>query len=287
MHKKNLVLVVFFLVYLVGVFPCFGEVEWNLERTLKLEKTPLDVAVSSRGSWIFVLTEDGSVLIYASDGVFKDRIVVGNQVDGIDTGSQEDTLVLISAKEKTVKTVRLDFISEINITGSPFKGPSNAPVTICVFNDFQCPYCAKLIPLLDQVLARNTGTVKLVFKNLPLPNHKFARQAAAAALAADEVGKFWQFHDKLFEYSSRLSAEKIREIAGEIGVDAKKIETEMNSQKIQAKINQDIKDAQEADVKGTPTVFVNGRLLRNRSVEGFQYLIDAELKKIAAGKNKE
>jgi protein-disulfide isomerase len=284
--KKSIILLLFFPIYLAAVLPGFGTVEWDVESALKLETTPLDVAVSATGSWIFVLTGEGSILIYTFDGVFKDRIVVGNQVDGIDTGPQEDSLVLINKKEKTVQTVRLDFIVDINTTGSPFKGPGNAPITICVFSDFQCPYCAKLLPLLEEVLARNPKMVKLVFKNFPLPNHKFARQAAAAALAADGVGKFWEFHDKLFEYSSQLSEQKIREMAGEIGGDEKKIATEMNSQKIQLKISQDIKDAQQAGVKGTPTLFVNGRLLRNRSVEGVQHLIDAELKKGTVGKGK-
>ena len=135
------------------------------------------------------------------------------------------------------------------------------------------------MPLLEQVLKKNPDTVKLVHKNYPLPNHRFARKAAAAALAAGDHNTFWAFHDELFKHYNRLSDDKIREIAQGLGLDPNAIEKAMKSQGIQGKINLDMKDAKAAGVRGTPTIFVNGRKVRNRSLQGFQNMIDAALKK--------
>jgi len=112
-------------------------VEWNTHKTLKLDTQPLDVAVSKSGNLIFVLTKSGKILIYSSDGKLKDKINVGNHVDQIKSGPREEWLFLSSRKNKTVEILHVDFIQDINISGSPFKGVENAPIAIAVFSDFQ------------------------------------------------------------------------------------------------------------------------------------------------------
>jgi len=112
-------------------------VEWNIHKTLKLDTQPLDVAVSQNGNSIFVLTESGKILIYSSDGNLKDKIDVGNDIDQIKSGPGEEWLFLSSRKNKTIEILHVDFIQHIDISGSPFKGPENAPVVIAVFSDFQ------------------------------------------------------------------------------------------------------------------------------------------------------
>ncbi len=113
------------------------EWEWNLLKTVKIEGTPLDMAISKHGSWVFVLTEQGEVLIYSPDSTLDGRILVGKSIDGIKPGPREDTLLLSSRKGKTIQIIAFDFIREINVAGSPFKGPSDAPVVIAVYSDFQ------------------------------------------------------------------------------------------------------------------------------------------------------
>jgi protein-disulfide isomerase len=137
------------------------------------------------------------------------------------------------------------------------------------------------LPLLEQVLERNPQNVKLVFKNMPLDFHKMAMPAAKAALAAREQGKFWEFHDRLFA-QTKLSKEAIHNIAVELNLDIPRFEQDMASPKIQAAINKDLQDAQKAGVTGTPTAFINGRIPKQRSLEGFQVIINNELLK--AGK---
>jgi protein-disulfide isomerase len=136
------------------------------------------------------------------------------------------------------------------------------------------------LPLLEQVLKKYPNKVKVVFKQFPLRNHKYAMKAAAAALAAERQGKFWDCEDRLFKNFNRLSDQKIQEIARELGLDDVQFQKDMHDTKILAKINQDIQDGKNAGVRGTPTVFVDGRLLRQRSMQGFQTMIDKELKKM-------
>ncbi|MBW2671057.1 MAG: thioredoxin domain-containing protein [Deltaproteobacteria bacterium] len=123
----------------------------------------------------------------------------------------------------------------------------------------------------------NPENVKIVFKNFPLRRHKYATKAAMAALAADGQGKFWQFHDRLFKNYKQLSDQKIKDIARDLGFDIEKFEKQMKDPGILAQIRQDMLDGNQAGVRGTPTVFIGGRLLRNWSPKEFQKLIDKEL----------
>jgi len=133
------------------------------------------------------------------------------------------------------------------------------------------------VPLLEQVLENNPGNVKIVFKNFPLRRHKYATKAAMASLAADGQGKFWAFHDRLFENYKQLNDQKIKDIARDLGLDMEKFEKQMKDPGILAQIRQDLLDGNQAGVRGTPTVFIGGRLLRNWSPKEFQMLIDKEL----------
>lgn len=133
-------LVVFLLVPVILLTLCpqsFALVDWDVKKTLKIEKTPVDVAVSLNGRWVFVLTAQGSILIYSGDGRLEDEIAVGKHVDGIQVGPEQDILLLSSRKNKTVEILVLDFIQNIDVSNSPFKGPADAAVTIAVFSDFQ------------------------------------------------------------------------------------------------------------------------------------------------------
>ena len=133
------------------------------------------------------------------------------------------------------------------------------------------------MPLLEQVLEKNPDTVKLVFKHFPIQRHEFATKAAAAALVAGRRGKFWEYHDRLFENFDKLDDNKLLEIAKELGFDPQEFEKNMKDPEILAKVRQDSRDGHIAGVRGTPTIFINGRLLKDRTLTGFQALIDKEL----------
>ena len=130
------------------------------------------------------------------------------------------------------------------------------------------------------MLEKYPQQVKLVFKNFPLRNHKFAQQAAAAALAAHAQGRFWDFHDALFANYSKLNEAKVEEIRALLDLDKNTFDARRKAPQVRDQIQKDMQWAREAGVKGTPTVFINGRLQRQRSLESFSAAVDAELKQL-------
>ena len=136
------------------------------------------------------------------------------------------------------------------------------------------------MPVFEQVLEKYPQDVKVVFKNFPLRNHKFAMKAAVAALAADSQGKFWEFHDLLFKNYNKLSDQKIQEIAQAVGLNLEEYEKKKKDPATERRIKQDLSDGRQAGVRGTPTIFINGIRLRDRSLNGFQAAIDKQLQKL-------
>jgi len=136
------------------------------------------------------------------------------------------------------------------------------------------------VPVFEQVLEKYPQDVKLVFKNFPLRNHKFAEKAAIAALAAESQGKFWEFHDLLFKNYNKLSDQKIQEIAQAVGLNMEEYEKKKKDPAIERKVRRDFSEGRQAGVRGTPSIFVNGIRLRDRSLKGFETAIDKQLEKL-------
>ncbi|NLD36729.1 MAG: thioredoxin domain-containing protein [Desulfatiglans sp.] len=128
------------------------------------------------------------------------------------------------------------------------------------------------------MIEKNKETLKIVIKNFPLSSHNFARKAASLALAADAMGKFWEVQERLYKDTMQMNNTLVREIATDLGLDPAEVERKMNSKEVQAKISRDMLDAEKAGVRGTPTVFINGRIIRDRSLKGIQEIIDTQLK---------
>jgi len=129
-----ILVIAFFLLTASGVH---SAVEWNILNTLKTDSAPLDVTVSQNGKSVFILTEAGDVLIYDQEGNLTDTINVGTHVDQIRIGPRDELLFATSRQNKSVEVIELDYIYAIDTSGSPFKGPQDAPVVITVFSDFQ------------------------------------------------------------------------------------------------------------------------------------------------------
>ncbi len=130
------------------------------------------------------------------------------------------------------------------------------------------------------MLEQYPNDVKLVFKNFPLTRiHKAAMNAAIAAMAAHQQGKFWEFHSELFKNYNKLNDEKFDEIAQSIGLDMEQFKQDIKNPALSAMVQRDLKDGVEAGVRGTPSIFINGRLLEQRSLPGFKQIIDEELAK--------
>ena len=170
-------------------------------------------------------------------------------------------------------------VYNIAIGDSPSKGPANAPVLLAEFSDFQCPFCSKVPALVDQVLQAYPKEVKFVYKQYPLTQlHANAMNAARAALAAHKQGKFWEMHDKLFANQEALQPDKLKEYAAQVGLNVARFEKDMASPEVQKQIEEESRVADQSGVTGTPTLFINGKRVQNRSLESLKGMIEESLK---------
>lgn len=204
--------------------------------------------------------------------------------------TQKAILAKLSDIEKKVMTPvqaapqgrpAIDFnkIYNLPVAHSPVKGNKNAPVTIIEFSDFQCPYCSQLQATLNDVLQAYPKEVKLVFKHYPLSFHQQAMNAAKASEAAREQGKFWEMHDLIFQNFNKLNEQLLKELAQQLGLNMEKFSSDFSSSKYDQQIQQDMMLARNSDVTGTPTLFINGKRVQQRSFNDFKLAIDSILKK--------
>jgi protein-disulfide isomerase/copper chaperone CopZ len=142
------------------------------------------------------------------------------------------------------------------------RGNFDAPVTLVEFSDCECPFCARHYPTLNKILKDYEGKVRLVYKHFPLAFHPNAQKAAEASECAAEEGKFWEYHDKLFEnFQNGYSLEKFKQWAKELGLNTKKFNDCLDSGKYAKKVQEDYQEGLQKGVNGTPSVFVNGELI--------------------------
>lgn len=168
--------------------------------------------------------------------------------------------------------------ASINLDRAPVRGPANAKVTVVVFSDFQCPYCARGADVVKQLESRYSGQLRIAFKHLPLPMHPDARLAAAASLAANEQGRFWEFHDRLFSQRSELSKEGLEKHADAVGLSVSQFQRALQDPQLLKAVDADAEEAARLGIAGTPTFFVNGiKVVGAQSIDVFAQLIDREL----------
>jgi protein-disulfide isomerase len=205
----------------------------------------------------------------------KDRIVEylqGQQEAEV----QQQFLAGLREKYKTTVALKPPKI-EVSDGGAPSRGPANAPVTIIEFSDYECPFCKRAEPTVQQVMAAYPDKVRLVYRHYPLPFHKDARPAAEAAACANAQGKFWEYHEKVFAAPS-LSADELKKIAGQVGLDQAKFDACLANKEMAAIVDKDIADASAVGVRGTPAFFINGRMLSGaQPPEKFKVIIEEEL----------
>ena len=189
----------------------------------------------------------------------------------------------LSARLRTGADIRL-LISEpalpfqtISIDDDPVKGEATAPVAIVEFTDFQCPSCAAMQPILDEVLKSYGNKVKLVVRDFPLPMHANARKAAEAANAANAQGKFFEYTALLFKHQNALDVASLKKYATELGLDRARFDASLDSGKYAAEVRHDMDDGQLYGVDSTPAIFVNGIALTEMSVEALRALVDRGL----------
>lgn len=149
-----------------------------------------------------------------------------------------------------------------DLEGKASQGPANAAITLVEFSDFHCPFCSKATPTIEQLMAAYPGKIRRVWRHYPLPFHQGADRTHMASECAHEQGKFWEFHNKAFEMQKDLQKpETVDEIAKQIGLDKKKFDACLSSNKYKDFIQKEIAKGNESGVRGTPSFFLNGRIL--------------------------
>ena len=165
-----------------------------------------------------------------------------------------------------------DRVRDVKIDDSPSKGSINAPITMVEFADFECPHCAGMAPLLKKIFM-DRGYVRSVFKFMPLAGHPNGEISARAGIAAAKQGKFWEMHDKMFQNSGRNSLLDLEGYAKEVGLDMNRFKADLNSAETTDRLARDKKLADTLEVKGTPTIYINGRQFEG-GANGEQSLYD-------------
>ncbi|MBW2268647.1 MAG: thioredoxin domain-containing protein [Deltaproteobacteria bacterium] len=166
----------------------------------------------------------------------------------------------------------------VKIGDAPRRGAKNAKVSIVEFSDFQCPYCSRVRPTLDQIEKEYGAQVVIAFKHLPLSMHPKAPAAHAAAEAAHRQGKFWEMHDLIFANQREMSPAKYEEYAKQIGLDVARFKKDVASGAVKKRVEADAAQAASLGITGTPAFLVNGRYLSGaQPFPAFKRLIDAEL----------
>ena len=170
-------------------------------------------------------------------------------------------------------------ILSVSADDDPSVGPANAPVTIVEFSDFQCPYCRLSVPMIKEILAKYPGKVKVVYRDYPGPNHPHAQQAAEAAQCAGDQGKFWEYHDSLFDRQAPGTGWNFTELAKEIGLNQDAFATCLDTGRYREEVAKDLQEGIKIGVASTPTFFINGRpLVGAQPFAEFQAMIDRLLK---------
>ncbi len=161
----------------------------------------------------------------------------------------------------------------------PVKGAKTAPIQIVEYSDFQCPYCSRVNPTLAQVQETYGEKVAMVFRNYPLPMHKEAPRAGEAGYCAQDQGKFWEYHDVLFQNQRAQKDDDLKKYAAEVGLEAEAFATCLTSNKYADRVEADRKSGEMVGVSGTPAFFINGVFVNGaRPFEAFAEVIDAEIK---------
>ncbi len=169
-------------------------------------------------------------------------------------------------------------VQKISVDDDPSTGPADAPVTIVMFSDFQCPACAAAHPVLKSVIAEFPGKVRFVVRDFPLESiHENAFDAARAAAAAHAQGKYFEYIDILYKKQDAQDKASLLKYAADLGLNAKQFELDFNAEKTADEVRKDQADGDAYIVNSTPTIFVNGIRVRELSAQSFRDAIGRAL----------
>jgi len=213
-----------------------------------------------------------------------------DQMGGMSLDQMRDRIAAYLTQQRAVtivKNMRADSDAKVVLEPyrvavdaiGPSRGPEDAIVTIVEFSDFQCPFCQRVAPTIDKVVAKYPTQVRFVYRNLPLNNiHSRAQAAAEAAACADKQGNFWDYHDLLFANNKALSDEDLERHASDLGLDMNAFRQCVKNRETQALVDADLAAAESLQISGTPSFLINGIPLHGaQSFEAISAVVDSEI----------
>ena len=239
------------------------------------------MAESNSGAMVISALIIGSSIVAGSFLVRSAVDRTGSEVNAL-RSSIESAAKAGPAARDTAMRERLDPSRRytVNTQGAPVRGDPDAKIAVIEFSDFQCPFCGRALPTLEQIEKAYGDKVRIVFKHLPLGMHAKAPAAHAAAEAAHRQGKFWPMHDRIFANQAEMSPEKYREYAKELGLDVARFDRDVADAATKQRIDADAAEAARLGVTGTPAFFVNGRYLAGAvPFERIKVMLDEDLGK--------
>ncbi len=254
------------------------------------------VIESARGSGevTFLISSDGRYLIMGDvasletfedtpiEGIKTGSVPLGNQPIPVTISTDGQYIILAEFIDTTVDPLK-ETMSKISLEDVPVKGAEDAKVTVVEYSDFQCPFCKRGADIIPQILKEYDGKVKIAYKQLPLPIHNWARDAAIASVCASEQGndKFWELHDLLFQNQANLTAENAKEeingFAKQIGLNTDEFDKCIGSPEAAQRVQNETEEARSIGVSSTPTFVVNGMIVPGANPQGLKSAIDVAL----------
>ncbi len=214
----------------------------------------------------------------------------GGEASRADQGDEADPNSLTSKSDEAAQQESAALVTDsdlVPVDDSPVLGPNDAPVTLVVFSEFQCPFCARGAAIIDELIEQEAyeGKVRLVYKHFPLPFHRQAESAARAAMAAGEQGAFWQMHDRLFDNQTEFRGkdaagmkQMTAEYARELGLDVDRFRRDFERDEYAEILERDVDLGQEIGVRGTPHILINGEpMVGAQPLSDFEAAVDEQL----------
>lgn len=270
---------IFFASALFPVSSSSADYEWSLLKAIALQERPRDVAVSPDGATAYVLCDTRIEIVSVGGRRIMGFLPVGKGYSRISVTPAGDMLLLTESEKKQISILQVVQVFDISPGNSPLIGNPDAPVMLTAFLDFQCPYCSKAYPLLEQALVKYPRDVKVVIKHYPLKFHAAAEPAAKAALAAARQNKYKELSNLMMQQSGKLSDQAIRMAAQQTGLDMERFDSDVKDVEIRRQIAADMADGSRCNVRGVPSIFINGRPIKSYTVENLSVVIEQELNK--------
>ena len=255
-----------------------AKITYKALKDIQLSEKPQDITFSRDGSTAYILGQKAIIIYSIPESKVTDSIPLTKPYTRMALSPDESTFYLTAKDASQISVIQYSVINTIEIGTSPVIGNAKAPVIVTAFLDYQCPYCARVYPLLQELLKKYPNEVKLVIKQFPLPMHKFAEKAATAVLAAARQNKYEKVTELFFTNFSTLNDETIRKYVQEAGVDMQKFDQDIAGAEIKEILQQDQKAAGQVRVRAVPTIFINGIAPKGRSIEVFSQMVEEQLK---------